>query len=163
MKNKCEICRCLLFEADVWSALPESNQLFPRSFFVSSPSAPNIVQEFMKTPGVVGDCRTIGHHSLFPATRLQGNSRWIFFRLLSCLAKVTADAGRGPTRHNIVWGQDLNATLPAMGEVVVSWEGAREIRLWSADGAVWPRALSFPHRSLTDGGGEDLWGCRAAV
>lgn len=29
MKNKCEICRCLLFEADVWWVLPKSNQLFP--------------------------------------------------------------------------------------------------------------------------------------
>lgn len=54
MKNKCEICRCLLFEADVWSALPESNQLFPLScfFFFLFPPTPNVVQElFENTQG----------------------------------------------------------------------------------------------------------------
>lgn len=53
MKNKCEICRCLLFEADVWSALPESNQLFPLScVFSPPPPTPNVVQElFENTKG----------------------------------------------------------------------------------------------------------------
>lgn len=150
MKNKCEICRCLLFEADVWSALPESNQLFPQSFLFLPPP-PILSKSLWKHEGL-GDCRTIGHCFIFqlPGFKVaQGR----FFRLLSSLAKVTADAGRGPIRHNIVWRQNLNATLPVTGEVVASWEGASESWLWSPDGAVWPRpAKTFvlppwqPHR-----------------
>lgn len=151
MKNKCEICRCLLFEADVWSALPESNQLLPQSFLFLPP--PPILSKSLWKHERLGNCRTIGRFFIFWLPGFKVTRGRFFFRWLSSLAKFTADAGIGPIRHNVVWGQNLNATLPVMGEVEVSWEGASESWLWSPHGAGWPRPAKMyvlppwdPHR-----------------